>query len=43
MLEEKEQVNQMTQTIMDARKRLRRTVEEYIKLEAELRTLGACP
>jgi len=29
----------MTQTIMDARKRLRRTVEEYIKLEAELRTL----
>lgn len=29
----------MTQTIMDARKRLRRTVEEYIKLEAELRSL----
>jgi uncharacterized protein (TIGR00730 family) len=29
----------MTQTIIDARKRLRRTVEEYIRLEAELRAL----
>jgi predicted Rossmann-fold nucleotide-binding protein len=29
----------MTQTIKEARERLRTTVEEYIKLEAELRAL----